>query len=170
MISIASGNRLDCGWPGENTAAQLKNKKLKLHVPKNEWNVRRKNFYKPLSRLHKGTVKGIMACLHLDSQLKSKSRNSHPPKKRAQSRNSHPPKKRARKCSPARPSKKNTGNKNTISSNLTTRKKTPNSSSKHCRSRKTASAARNLDSPNSNQNDPNSEPNDCSNPSSNPNQ
>ncbi|KAA1088675.1 hypothetical protein PGTUg99_018736 [Puccinia graminis f. sp. tritici] len=64
MIQSASGNKLCCAWPATDSVNKLKELKLKLHVKNNDWNIVPKDLFQPLSRLHEGPAKGILACLN----------------------------------------------------------------------------------------------------------
>ncbi|PLW29460.1 hypothetical protein PCASD_16780 [Puccinia coronata f. sp. avenae] len=59
----ASGNRLNCAWPGKDCKKKLKEKKLKLCVSKNDWNIQKSNLLQPLEKLHKGPALGVLACI-----------------------------------------------------------------------------------------------------------
>jgi hypothetical protein len=59
----ASGNRLNCAWPGKDCKKKLKEKKLKLCVSKNDWNIQKSDLLQPLEKLHKGPALGVLACI-----------------------------------------------------------------------------------------------------------
>ncbi|KAI7935911.1 hypothetical protein MJO29_015214 [Puccinia striiformis f. sp. tritici] len=66
MISIATGKKLSCGWPGENTETRLRELKLSLEVDSNEWSVGPKDFMQPFDYLKDGVDRAVLACLGLN--------------------------------------------------------------------------------------------------------
>ncbi|KAH9463978.1 hypothetical protein Pst134EB_003521 [Puccinia striiformis f. sp. tritici] len=66
MISIATGKKLSCGWPGENTKTRLRELKLSLEVDSNEWSVGPKDFMQPFDYLKDGVDRAVLACLGLN--------------------------------------------------------------------------------------------------------
>ncbi|PLW16024.1 hypothetical protein PCANC_18037 [Puccinia coronata f. sp. avenae] len=63
LISEASGNRLNCAWPGKDCKKKLKEKKLKLCISKNDWNIQKSDLLQPLEKLHQGPALGVLACI-----------------------------------------------------------------------------------------------------------
>ncbi|KAI9612416.1 hypothetical protein KEM48_004148 [Puccinia striiformis f. sp. tritici PST-130] len=66
MISIATGKKVSCGWPGENTETRLRELKLSLEIDTNKWSVEPKDFMQPLDYLKDGVDRAILACLGLN--------------------------------------------------------------------------------------------------------
>ncbi|KAI9615391.1 hypothetical protein KEM48_005592 [Puccinia striiformis f. sp. tritici PST-130] len=54
MISTASGKKVNCGWPGENTETRLRQLKLSLTIDDNKWSVVPKDIMKVLDHLKDG--------------------------------------------------------------------------------------------------------------------
>ncbi|KAI9607995.1 hypothetical protein H4Q26_005447 [Puccinia striiformis f. sp. tritici PST-130] len=66
MISTASGKKVNCGWPGENTETRLRQLKLSLTIDDNEWSVVPKDIMKVLDHLKDGVNRAVLACLGLN--------------------------------------------------------------------------------------------------------
>ncbi|PLW48485.1 hypothetical protein PCASD_04283 [Puccinia coronata f. sp. avenae] len=66
LIGEASGNRLNCAWPGKDCKKKLKEKKLKLCISKKDWNIQKSNLLQPLKKLHQGPALGVLG--EIDSE------------------------------------------------------------------------------------------------------
>ncbi|KAI9600238.1 hypothetical protein H4Q26_000015 [Puccinia striiformis f. sp. tritici PST-130] len=66
LISTASGKKLNCGWPGENSATRLRQLKLSLTIDDNEWSVVPEDIMKVLDYLKDGVDRAVLACLGLN--------------------------------------------------------------------------------------------------------
>jgi cytoskeletal protein RodZ len=137
--------------------------KLKLHVKNNDWNIVPKDLFQPLSRLHEGPAKGILACLNTkrilityhgnedsedettdstesesdsDDETDTTEDESDSPKSSVEVDNP-PPKKRARKNSKTGSSKKKSGSSKKKS---VTSKKKPVTKSKSAVNQKSTSS------------------------------
>ncbi|KAI7937486.1 hypothetical protein MJO29_014801 [Puccinia striiformis f. sp. tritici] len=66
MISTASGKKVNCGWPGENTETRLRQLKLSLTIDDNKWSVVPKDIMKVLDHLKDGVDRAVLACLGLN--------------------------------------------------------------------------------------------------------
>ncbi|KAA1112708.1 hypothetical protein PGT21_007083 [Puccinia graminis f. sp. tritici] len=66
LIHIASGRKLRCAWPGEDSENRLREKKLSIKIDQNDWNIVPSDLYRPLVKISAGMDTVILACLGLN--------------------------------------------------------------------------------------------------------
>ncbi|PLW22536.1 hypothetical protein PCASD_16156 [Puccinia coronata f. sp. avenae] len=66
LIRIASGGKINCAWPGENSQEVLKQMKITVRIDPNDWNVTLADIQRPLEELRGGEDLSVLACLGLN--------------------------------------------------------------------------------------------------------
>ncbi|KAA1090017.1 hypothetical protein PGTUg99_033843 [Puccinia graminis f. sp. tritici] len=66
LIHTASGRKLHCAWPGEDSANRLRDLKISVRIDENDWNIEPSDLCKPLVQIKGGTDVAILACLGLN--------------------------------------------------------------------------------------------------------